>query len=171
MKALALQWFAQSQIERQLDLNDVNNFFKGQAEDVYFKLQKAAELVASSDPEDASLLLTEVRRAFKAAADFYYPSVAGKVICADGKERQLGDDKYLNRLQEFVARRLPGSSSKHLLQAELDYLGNFLKRLNDMASKGVHGSVALAEAKQGLVGLYFFLFNLSQCFTRNDDPT
>ena len=32
-------------------------------------------------------------------------------------------------------------------------------------------AVALAEAKQGLVGLYFFLFNLSQCFTRNDDPT
>ena len=70
-----------------------------------------------------------------------------------------------------VTRRLPGSSSKHLLQAELDYRGKFLKHLNDMASKDVHGSVALAEAKQGLVGLYFFLFNLSQCFTRNDDPT
>lgn len=51
------------------------------------------------------------------------------------------------------------STSKHLLQAELDYLGKFLSRLNE---KGVHASVTLAEAKQGLVGLYFFLFNVCQ---------
>jgi hypothetical protein len=163
-----------NQLERQLDFqqqsqrfldrvqNDVNNFFKARSDDVYVKLQKAAELAASRDLEDASLLLTEVRRAFKATADFFYPSIAGKVTCADGKERELGEDRYLNRLQEFLARRLPGSTSKHLLQAELDYLGKFLSRLNEMASKGVHASVTLAEAKQGLVGLYFFLFNVCQ---------
>ena len=55
----------------------------------------------------------------------------------------------LNPLQEFLARRLPSSTSKHLLQAELDYLGKFLSRLSEMASKGVHASVMLAEAKQG----------------------
>jgi hypothetical protein len=140
----------------------VNNFFKARSDDVYVKLQKAAELAASRDLEDASLLLTEVRRAFKATADFFYPSIAGKVTCADGKERELREDRYLNRSQEFLARRLPGSTSKHLLQAELDYLGKFLSRLNEMASKGVHASVTLAEAKQGLVGLYFFLFNVCQ---------
>jgi len=82
---------------------------------------------------------------------YIYPSIAGKVTCADGKERELGEDRYLNRLQEFLARRLPGSTSKHLLQAELDYLSKFLSRLNEMPSKGVHASVTLAEAKQGLV--------------------
>ena len=30
------------------------------------------------------------------------------MTCADGKERELGEDRYLNRLQEFLARRLPG---------------------------------------------------------------
>ena len=108
-----------------------------------------------------------MRRAFKATADFFYPSIAGKVICADGKERELGEDRYLNRLQEFLARRLPGSTSKHLLQAELDYLGKFLSRLNEMASKGVHASVTLAEAKQGLVGLYFFLSTYVSIFRRS----
>src|SRR6202790_1035325 len=57
------------QLERQLDFqqqsqrfldrvqNDVNNFFKARSDDVYVKLQKAAELAASRDLEDASLLL------------------------------------------------------------------------------------------------------------------
>ena len=66
--------------------------------DVYVKLQKAAELAASRDLEDASLLLTEVRRAFKATADFLYPSIAGKATCADGKERELGEGKDSRRL-------------------------------------------------------------------------
>jgi hypothetical protein len=171
-----------SQMEYQLDLqkrnqgfldivqNEVNNFFKEHSTDVYVKLQKAAELAASKDLEDAALLLTEVRRALKAAADFFYPPVKGKVICADSQERDLGEEKYLNRLREALAKRVNDSTSKDLLEAELEALGNFLKRLNDLASKGVHASVALAEAKQGLVGLYFFLFNFSQNLWRNKEP-
>jgi hypothetical protein len=170
-----------SQVERQLDLqtknqgfldlvqSEVNNFFKARSHDVYVKLQKAAELAVSPDLENAALLLTEVRRALKVAADFFYAPVPGKTLCADGKERDLGEEKYLNRLQEFLAQRLQGSTSKGLLQAELEALGKFLDRLNNLASKGVHASVALAEAKQGLVGLYFFLFNLSQQLLQNYD--
>jgi hypothetical protein len=170
-----------SQVERQLDLqrknqgfldlvqNEVNNFFKARSNDVYVKLQKAAELAVTPDLENAALLLTEVRRALKVAADFFYAPVYGKVLCADGKERDLGEDNYLNRLQEFLAKRLKSSTSKGLLQAELEALGKFLDRLNNLASKGVHASVALAEAKQGLVGLYFFLFNLSQQLLQNAD--
>jgi hypothetical protein len=170
-----------SQVERQLDLqrknqgfldlvqNEVNNFFKARSNDVYVKLQKAAELAVTPDLEDAALLLTEVRRALKVAADFFYAPVPGKTLCADGKERDLGEEKHLNRLQEFLAQRLKSSTSKELLQAELEALGKFLDRLNNLASKRVHASVALAEAKQGLVGLYFFLFNLSQQLLQNAD--
>src|SRR5260221_1109368 len=80
------------QFERQLNLqrknqgffesvqNEVNNFFKARSEDVHVKLQKAAQLAASRDLEDASLLLTEVRRAVKAAADYLYPPTREKVI-------------------------------------------------------------------------------------------
>ncbi len=167
-----------TQVERQFELqrknqgflesvqNEVNNFFKARSEDVSVKLQKAAQLAASRELEDASLLLTEVRRAVKAAADYFYPPTPDKVICADGKERVLGDDHYLNRLDEFIARRLTRSTSKDLLNAELNQLTIYVRRLNDMASKGVHASVTLEEARQGLVGLYFFLFNICQHLTR-----
>ena len=171
------------QIERQLELqqksqgfldsvqNDVNNFFKARSDDVYTKLQKAAQLSTSGDLEDFPLLLTKVRRALKAAADFFYPPVSGKVKCNDGKERELGEEQYLNRLQEFLASRLARSTSKDLLRAELEHLGTFFRRLNDMASKGVHSVVTVAEVKQGLVGLYFFLFNLCQHLTHDEEST
>jgi hypothetical protein len=166
-------------IERQLQLqkkgqgfletvqNEVNNYFKAHSDEVFLKLQKAAQLAVSTELEDFSLLFTEVRRALKASADFFYPPVSGTVVCADGKERELGDDQYLNRLHEFVARRLSRSTSKELIVAELEHLATFFRRLNDMASKGVHGPVTLAEAKQGLVGLYFFLFNVCQHLSKD----
>ena len=69
--------------------NEVNNYFKAYSEDVYAKLQKAAQLVDSSETEDYSLLLTQVRRAIKAAADFFYPPKVDPVICSDGKKRIL----------------------------------------------------------------------------------
>jgi hypothetical protein len=169
------------QIERQFELqrktqgflesvqNDVNNFFKVRSDDVYTKLQKAAQLSMSDDLEDFPLLLTQVRRALKGAADFFYPPVSGTVMCSDGKERELGEEQYLNRLQEFLASRITRSTAKDLLRAELEHLGTFFRRLNDMASKGVHSAVSVAEAKQGLVGLYFFLFNLSQHLSRDSE--
>jgi hypothetical protein len=43
----------------------------------------------------------------------------------------------------------------------LDHLAVFLRRLNDVASKGVHAQVsALEAARQGLVGVYMFLSNV-----------
>ena len=176
IKALCLNYAIE--IERQLDgqqkgqafledvQNEVNNYFKGRCDDVFDKLRKATELTKSTDREDSALLLTEVRRALKAAADHFYPPISGMVPCSDGKERALGEEQFLNRLHEVLARQVARSTSKELLQEELDHLGAFLRRLHEIASKGVHTDVTFAEAKQGLIGVYFFLFNLIQHLTR-----
>jgi hypothetical protein len=140
---------------------EVNNYFKAHSEDVYTKLQKAAQLVDSNNPEDCSLLLTQVRRAIKASADYLYPPKSDKVICRDGKERVLDDQNYLNRLHEYLNIAFEKSSSRDLLIAELDYLSFFLRRLNDVASKGVHADVTPVEAKQGMLGLFMFLYNVT----------
>ena len=133
--------------------NEVNNYFKAHSEDVYTKLQKAAQLVDSIETEDYSLLLTQVRRAIKAAADFFYPPKAGPVVCSDGKTRDLCDEQYLNRLQEYLWTTFEKSSSRDLLRAEFEHLAVFARRLNEVASKGVHSDVSSQEAKQGLIGL------------------
>jgi hypothetical protein len=140
--------------------NEVNNYFRAHSEDVYTKLQKAAQLVGSNDPEDFSLLLTQVRRAIKASADYFYPPSSGTVMCIDGTERNLGDKKYLNRLHEYLTVTFNKSASQDLLKAELDHLMVFAQHLNEIASKGVHTNVSAQEAKQGLLGLYMFLYNV-----------
>ncbi|MGX9726049.1 MAG: hypothetical protein ACTFAK_01640 [Candidatus Electronema sp. VV] len=146
---------------------DVHNYCRSHSEDLYAKLIKAAELIDSEDAESLSLLLTQVRRAIQAAADHFYPSRSGTIKCADGKERVLGDEQYLNRLHEYLATAFPKSSSRDLLRAEFEHLSIFAKRLNDVASKGVHASVSDSEAKQGLLGLYLFLYNV---ISRQDNP-
>ena len=140
--------------------NEVQNFFRMKSNDVYEKLQKANQLVDSESKEDLSLLLTQVRRAINAVADHFYPPVPGKVMCADGVERSLGADQYLNRLHEFVYTTFSRSTATDLLRAELDHLLVFTRKLNDVSSKGVHSEVSLTEAQQGFVGLYMFLFNV-----------
>lgn len=140
--------------------NLVNNYFKQHSEDVYTKLQKATQLIDSTDPEDHSLLLTQIRRSLKSVADFFYPAVSEQVICSDGKKRNLGNDQYLNRLNEYIISSIGKSSSRDLLRTELEYLSVFARRLNEVASKGVHAEVSLIEAKQGLIGIYMFLHNL-----------
>jgi hypothetical protein len=148
---------------------EVNNYFNARSEDVYMKLQKAAQLADSANPEDYAHLLTSVRRAMKAAADHFYPPVTDPVRCSDGRERTLGDDQYLNRLEEFIATALPASTSRDLLRSEFAFLAAFARRLNDISSKGVHTDVTGVEAKQGLVGLYMFLYNVVSRLQTSDN--
>ena len=142
--------------------NDVNNHFKEYAPDVYAKLQKASVLAASPDAEDAALTLTEVRRALQSAADYFHPPSTEPVVCSDGRERVLGADKYLNRLNEHLATNLGSRAQRDLAAAELALLDTFMRRLNDLASKGVHAEVTQAEARQGLVGLFLFLSTITR---------
>jgi len=153
---------------------EVNNYFKVKSEDVYLKLQKAAQLFDSADPEDHAALLTHVRRAMKAVADYFYPPTAEPAICEDGAERKVGDEQYLNRLHLFLTQQFPSGSATALLRAEVNVLMAFVRKLNDISSKGVHASVRGHEAKQGLVGLYMFLYNVVsriQGVSEAEEPT
>jgi len=140
--------------------NDVHNYYAERCDSVYQRLRKAASLIGSEETEDHALLLTSIRRAVNAVADYHYPPKAELTVCIDGKSRQLGEEQYLNRLQEFCYTAIPSSKSGKLLHAEVDYLAAFVRRLNEVASKGVHAEVSGLEAKQGLLGLYMFLSNL-----------
>ena len=160
------------QLEKQLDnqekseafvveaQNIVNNYFKEHSIDVYRKLQKASKLLRSQDTEDFSLLLTSVRRAMNSVADHFYPPSDDFVICSDGKERKMGNEQYLNRLHQFIHQELGKSTSTELLKDELNYLASFSRRLNDLASKGVHTNVHMGEAKQCYISFFMFLYNL-----------
>jgi hypothetical protein len=139
---------------------EVHNFYAERCDAAFQSLRKAASLIGSTDAEDHALLLTSVRRAVKAVADYHYPPRLEPVTCSDGTVHVLGEDQYLNRLQEFCMRQFDASSSTSLLRAEFEYLTAFIRRVNDVASKGVHAQVSALEARQGLLGVYVFLSNV-----------
>jgi hypothetical protein len=161
LSQLERQLTAQNQTQGFLDQvqNEVNNFFKARSEaDVYRKLLAATSLANAANTESCAMLLTEVRRTLKSAADHFYPRKTGMTVCSDGKQRALGDDKYLSRLYEHIHNCFGKSSAGELLDSELQYLAGFLDRLNGLACKGVHSEVTQLEARQGLIGLYMFLY-------------
>lgn len=144
--------------------NKVNNYFYDNSEDIYLKLQKASNLVKSTDIEDASLLLTIIRKILNSVSDYYYPPKKESILCSDGITRKLGKEQYLNRLFEFCNVTFDKSTSKELIKIDLE----FAKKLNDIASKGVHTNSTFFEAKQGLVGIYMLLFNIIQKIEENN---
>ena len=139
---------------------EVHNFYAERCDLVFQSLSKAASLLGSRNAEDHALLLTSIRRAVKAAADYHYPPQSAPVTCTDGVSRELGDEQYLNRLHEFCMRSFQANTSTSFLKAEVDYLAVFMRRLNEVASKGVHAQVTALEARQGLLGVYVFLSNV-----------
>jgi hypothetical protein len=74
-----------------------------------------ANPLIQNDDESYSLLLTEIRRAIKAIADFFYPPINKVVTCLDGKERLLGEEQYLNRLHEYIMNIKNKPTSRKLL--------------------------------------------------------
>ena len=141
-------------------INEVNNYYKELDKNIYDKLLKTLELLKNSDDESNSLLLTEVRRTIKAVADYHYPPVDNEAICSDGQKRLLGENEYLNRLEEFINTSVKKSISKELLLLEFDNLNKIIKKLNKLSSKGVHSSVSKREAKQCFISFYNFLSNI-----------
>ncbi len=71
--------------------------------------------------------------------------------------RKLGEDQYINRLWAFLDGQLEAGSDKDLAKAHVDYLGSFIQRLNEKASKGVHARVSYEEAVRAVLYTYLTL--------------
>lgn len=116
------------------------------------KFMSAYNSLASKSSEDWSLALTACRRIIKAVADVLYPPTAEHV---NGK--QLGEEQYINRLWAFLDQYATAGSEKDLAKAHVDYLGTFIKRLNEKACKGVHANVRHDEAVRAVLYTYLTL--------------
>lgn len=116
------------------------------------KFMSAYERLGSQSAEDWSFALTATRRVIKAVADRLIPprdTPAGS--------RKLGEEQYVNRLWAFLDENLDSSSDKDLAKAHVDYLGSFIQKLNDKASKGVHTQVTHDEAVRAVLYTYLTL--------------
>ena len=119
------------------------------------KFMVAYEQLASSSAENWSHALTAARRIFKSVADSLYPPRE-----TPEEARKLGEDQYINRLWAFLDENAAAGSDKDLAKAHIDYMGAFLQKLNDKASKGVHAEVSYEEAVRAVLYTYLTLGDL-----------
>jgi uncharacterized small protein (DUF1192 family) len=129
------------------------------APDVLAQFQAAYERSDKGDPEALSQALLSCRRIVKAIADVLYPATGETVKGADGKSREMTDDKYRNRLWQYVGEHA-SHSSRDLVLATVDELGRRLDLLDYRASRGVHATVDAADADQCILQTYLLMSDL-----------
>ena len=110
--------------------------------------------ISEGDPESLSHALTSCRRILKSLADNLYPPRNEPVVCSDGKERKLTDDKFVSRLRQYVWERVGGEKAAKLLLSQIEDVGNRLDKINELSSKGVHAAVSHSEVDQCVIQTY-----------------
>ncbi len=118
----------------------------------------------NSDSFSQALLL--VRIILKDYADVLYPATKNKVVCADGTERVLTDDKYISRIWQYIFENLKGKNlSTELLKTQLTDLGNRIDEVYAKSCKGVHTEINSFEAYQCILQLYLSLGDIVRLTT------
>lgn len=96
------------------------------------------------------------RDLIKAAADTLRPPSEPK----NGIE--MTDDKYINRLVDWIQTNIESSSKKELLKSELTHLGERLDAVTSGGHKGAHADVSKQDASRYIVGTYLLLGDILQ---------
>jgi hypothetical protein len=126
----------------------------------------ALQRVGERTPETNAQALLSCRRLLKDLADVLYPSTNQKFTGGDGKARDLSEEKFVNRLWQFISEKTQISTSVELLQASLDDLGHRLDRIYDFTNKGVHSEVDEFEMNQCLIQTYLLIGDLLRIFDK-----
>jgi hypothetical protein len=145
----------------------VNGALHHLAPDALQKFTSAQDRLYSGDPEGPSHALTSCRRVIKALADALYPASGATIVGDDGLGRDMSDDKYRNRLLQWVREAIGTHAQTIVMREALASLGARLNSLEALASKGVHDHVTLGEAETCVAQTYL----LAADFIRLADGT
>jgi hypothetical protein len=126
----------------------------------------ALQRVKENTPETRAQALLSCRRLLKDLADVFYPPISQPVTGADGKTRDLSEEKYISRLWQFITDKTQKTTSAELIQASLNDLGNRLDRIYEFTNKGVHAEVEEFEMNQCLIQTYLLIGDLLRIFDK-----
>lgn len=117
------------------------------APEIIEQLAAADKDCDSNNPEELSHAALSCRRAMKSIADLLYKVEDPKEIKVDGRKVELSDEKFINRLWQFLIENIVSKSIRGNLNAEIKSIGNRLEQINSFASKGVHDYLNKSEVK------------------------
>lgn len=135
----------------------VDRLFSVIAPGALAELNSAYQRLGEGDPEARSQALLSCRRVLKSLADTLYAPRAEPSRGDDRRLRDLGDEKYKNRLWQYISEKASSRRARQLLLAQAQDLGNRLDSIYAMESKGVHAQVTEFEANQCVIQTYLLI--------------
>lgn len=126
------------------------------------KFISAYERLSSGNEEDWSQALMTCRRILTDFADAVYPPMTEKVTDSKGREREVGQNEFKNRLWMFIDENVKSEKNQKLLQHQLEFLGKRIDDLYDLSNKGVHDKVTRKEVDMAVIYTYLLLGDLIQ---------
>jgi hypothetical protein len=135
----------------------VDSVLSNVATDVLTQFTAAYERMMQGDMEARTHALTSCRRIFKSIADRVYPAQPKPALGGAANSRDLSDDKYINRLRQFISDSSVGDTFKRSMHASLSDVGTRITKLYDLACKGVHDEVSIDEVEWCVVQTYLIV--------------
>jgi hypothetical protein len=132
----------------------INEALRKHAPEALDMFVAAQERLSSGTSEDYAHALTSCRRVIKELADALYPATKEEVEGVDGVKRQMTDERYKNRITEYVRTQVEGTRQRQTVVQIVSDLYSRLNALDGLASKGVHDKVTQAEAETCVVWTY-----------------
>jgi hypothetical protein len=172
-----------SNTEKQLLFGQINaDIFEANRQYVDLKLGKLCpealsqfvsvyRRIQEKDSESYAQAATSCRRIIKSIADALYPPSINPVRCADNIDRVLSNDKYLNRLHQYVSEHMGKSGSGSLLLADIEYVDNKIKKLYDLTCKGAHAEIQEFEINQCAIQTYLLAGDILRISEDNSATT
>jgi hypothetical protein len=119
---------------------------------------------SEDDPESKTHALTTCRRILESVADVVYPARAEPVVDSGGTPRDVGAEKYVNRLWVFVDASMSGSTQSKLVLATLQDFGSRIDAVYLLTNKGVHADVSQAEVDTCVMQTYLLAGEVLRIF-------
>jgi hypothetical protein len=118
----------------------------GRAPKVLGELEAATERCTQGTAAAYAQALLACRRALMELADVLCPVREVEARPLVDAEHGLTQDKYINRLMDFLAEHLPAKRHRDSINANLADVGRRIEATKNLAHKGVHSEVTPAEA-------------------------
>lgn len=128
----AIQYIVE-EIRNEVDskLSKLNPKISDEIDSLYLNL-------SSTNPADWYKVADSSRRIIIFLADSLFPAREGLYKMTDGREIEINEGNYINRLLAFVDQTSNSSGHKQFLLAEIQYLESYLRKVVEFTQMGVH---------------------------------
>lgn len=121
----------------------------------------------AQDVEQRAEVALRCRRILKTFADSVFPGRDEKYVDSEGKEHNVGEEEYINRLWAHLDQHARSETNRKLAKANVMNLGSFLDHLHELANKGLHGEFSHQDANRAVIYTYLLLGDIIE-FTSHD---